>query len=136
LRIASDQIAFRVRRLSSRDRSTPSRFDPSNLVTTPPSSTTPAPTTLEPSTTPTSIAPALASVAPIPPPRFSERDESKVCPLAADPRLLDLQRATTARVLRFRHVPVDSWLPAQWDLAIAPLFSTRTHESYRAHLSA
>jgi hypothetical protein len=60
-----------------------------------------------------------------------------VRPLAADPRLLDLQRATAARVRWFRHVPVESWLPAQRDLAAAPLFSTRTHESFfRAQLLA
>jgi hypothetical protein len=60
-----------------------------------------------------------------------------VRPLATDPRLLDLQRATAARVGRFRHVPVDLWLPAQRDLASVPLFSTRTQESFfRAQLTA
>jgi hypothetical protein len=59
-----------------------------------------------------------------------------VRPLTADPCLLDLQRATAARVRRFRHIPVDSWLPAQRDLAAAPLFNTRTQESFfRAQLS-
>jgi hypothetical protein len=53
-----------------------------------------------------------------------------------DPRLLDLQWATAARVRQFRHVPVDSWLPAQRDPAAAPLFITRTQESFRAQLSA
>jgi hypothetical protein len=58
-------------------------------------------------------------------------------PLAADPRLLDLQRATAAQVRRFRHVPVESWLPAQRDPAAADLFSTKTQESFfRAQLSA
>jgi hypothetical protein len=60
-----------------------------------------------------------------------------VRPLAADPRLIDLQRATAARVRRFRHVPVDTWLPAQRDPAAADLFSTRIHESFfRAQMSA
>jgi hypothetical protein len=60
-----------------------------------------------------------------------------VRPLAADPCLLDLQRATVAQVRRFRHVLVDSWLPAQRNPAVAPLFSTRTQESFfRAQLSA
>jgi hypothetical protein len=98
-----------------------------------------APTTLEPSTTsvvpttsstPASTAPASASA----PPHFRERDETEVRPIVADLRLLDLQRATTVRVRRFRHVPVDSWLPAQRDPAVAPLFSTRTQESFRAQL--
>jgi hypothetical protein len=58
-------------------------------------------------------------------------------PLATDPRLFDLQRATAARVCRFRHVPVEPWLPAQRDPAVADPFSTRIHESfYRAQLSA
>jgi hypothetical protein len=60
-----------------------------------------------------------------------------VRPLAADPRLFDLQRATAARVRRFRYVPVESWLPAQRDLAAVDLFSTRTQESFfRAQMSA
>jgi hypothetical protein len=60
-----------------------------------------------------------------------------VRPLATDPRLFDLQRATTARVRRFRYVPVESWLPAQRDPAATDPFSTRIHESfYRAQLSA
>jgi hypothetical protein len=60
-----------------------------------------------------------------------------VRPLTADPRLLDLQRAIAARVCRFRHVPMDSWLPAQRDPAAAPLFSTRTQETFfRAQLSS
>jgi hypothetical protein len=60
-----------------------------------------------------------------------------VRPLVVDPHLLDLQQATTARVCRFRHVLMDSWLPAQRDPAAAPLFSTRTHESFfRAQLTA
>jgi hypothetical protein len=59
-----------------------------------------------------------------------------VRPLAADPRLLDLQRATAAQVHWFRHVPVESWLLAQRDPAAAPLFSTRTQESFfRAQLT-
>jgi hypothetical protein len=60
-----------------------------------------------------------------------------VRPLAADPRLFDLQRATAARVRRFRHVPVESWLPAQRDSAAADLFSTSIQESFfRAQMSA
>jgi hypothetical protein len=50
--------------------------------------------------------------------------------------LFDLQRATTARVHHFRHVPMKSWFPAYRDPAAAPLFSTRTQESfYRAQLT-
>jgi hypothetical protein len=57
--------------------------------------------------------------------------------LAADPHLLDHQRAIATRVRRFRHVPVDSWLPAHRDPTAAPLFSTRTQESFfRAQLLA
>jgi hypothetical protein len=60
-----------------------------------------------------------------------------VQPLAADPRLFDLQRATVALVRRFRYVPVESWLPAQRDPAAVDLFSTRTQESFfRAQMSA
>jgi hypothetical protein len=60
-----------------------------------------------------------------------------VRPLVADPRLIDLQRATAARVRQFRHVPVESWLPAQRDPAAADLFSTRIQESFfRAQMSA
>jgi hypothetical protein len=119
LRIASDHIAFRVRRLSSRARSTPARFDPS--ATTPPSSTMATLVALEPSTTPNALpasttpaftAPAPSFALPILLPHFRERDETEVRPLAADPRLLDLQRATAARVRHFRHVLVESWLPA------------------------
>jgi hypothetical protein len=53
-----------------------------------------------------------------------------VRPLAADPRLFDLQRATTSRVRRFRHVPVETWLPAQRDPDAVDLFSTRIQESF------
>jgi hypothetical protein len=53
-----------------------------------------------------------------------------VRPLAADPRLIDLQRATAARVRQFKHVPVETWLPAQRDPAAADLFSTRIQESF------
>jgi hypothetical protein len=56
--------------------------------------------------------------------------------LAADPRLLDLQLSTATRVHRFRHVPMESWLPAQRDPAAVPLFSIRTQESFRAQLIA
>jgi hypothetical protein len=60
-----------------------------------------------------------------------------VRPLAVDPRLFDLQCATAARVRRFQHVLVESWLPAQRDPAAADLFSTRIHEYFfRAQLSA
>jgi hypothetical protein len=110
LQISSDQIAYRVRRLASRPRS----IAPSTLsatVSTPPP-TSPAPVAPEPSTTsaiPTTSTtpastippPAPISALPIPPPRFRERDETEVRPLASDPRLLDLQRATVARVCRF-----------------------------------
>jgi hypothetical protein len=60
-----------------------------------------------------------------------------VRPLAVDPRLIDLQRAIAARVCRFRHIPVESWLHAQRDPAATDLFSTRIQESFfRAQLSA
>jgi hypothetical protein len=83
LQISSNQIAYRVRRLASRPRST-APSTPSAIV-----STSPAPVALEPSTssaipttstTPASIVPPLAliSALPIPPPRFRERDETKV----------------------------------------------------------
>jgi hypothetical protein len=119
LQISSNQIAYRVCRLVSRPRST-GPPTPSTTVSTPPP-TSPALVAPEPSTTPvvsttsttpTSTALALASALPIPPPRFRERDEIEVRPLVVDPRLLDLQRATTSRVRRFTHVPMDSWLPA------------------------
>jgi hypothetical protein len=133
----SDQIAYRVRRLASRTRSS-----------TPTTTSTPPPTLLAPvtpaapsttSTTPASTAPPPAPVSapPIPPARFRERDETEVRPLAADPRLFDLQRATMARVRRFRYVPVESWLLAQRDPVAVDLFSTRIHESFfRAQMSA
>jgi hypothetical protein len=100
----SDQIAYRVRRLASRPRSsthttasTPPPTLPAPVTPVAPSTTTAIPAT---STTPASTAPpsAPASAPPIPPPRFRERDETEVRPLAADPRLFDLQRATAARV--------------------------------------
>jgi hypothetical protein len=142
---SSDQIAYRVRCLVSR----PCSSAPSTpaIATTPPP-TAPTHVALEPSTTvaipttsttPASIVPPPAPIfaPPIPPPRFRERDKTKMRPLAADPRLLDLQRATAAQVRRFRHVPVESWLPAQRDPAAADLFSTKTQESFfRAQLSA
>jgi hypothetical protein len=113
----SDQIAYHVRRLASRPRSsthttasTPPPTLPAPVTPVAPSTTTAIPAT---STTPASTAPpAPASAPPVPPPRFRERDETEVQPLAADPRLFDLQRATAARVRRFRYVPVESWLPA------------------------
>jgi hypothetical protein len=92
----SDQIAYRVRRLASRPRSS----TPTTTSTPPP--TVPAPVTpVVPSTTSTTPAstappPAPASAPPIPPARFRERDETEVRPLAADPRLFDLQRDTSA----------------------------------------
>jgi hypothetical protein len=137
-RIASDQISFRVRRLSSRAHSTPARSDPSDPVTTTPS-TKLAPPTLEPSTTlvvhttsttPASTAPAPASTPSIPPPCFRERDKTEVCPLVVDSCLFDVQRATADRVRQFRHLSEDSWLPAHQDPAATPLFSTRTQESF------
>jgi hypothetical protein len=135
----SDQIAYRVRRLASRPRS--STTTTASASTPPP--TLPAPVTpVAPSTTsttPASTAPPPAPVfaPPIPPARFWERDETEVGPLAADPRLFDLQRATAAQVRRFRYVPVESWLPAQRDPAAVDLFSTRIQKSFfRAHMSA
>jgi hypothetical protein len=143
LQIPSDQIAYRVRRLASRPRSS-APTTPTTATTPPP--TLPAPVTPAPSTTsaiPTtsttlaSTAPTPASAPPIPPAHFRERNETEVRPLAADPRLFDLQRATAARVRRFRHVLVESWLPAQRDPAAVDPFSTRIQESfYRAQLSA
>jgi hypothetical protein len=135
LQISSDQIAYRVLRLASRPRST-APSTPSSIVSTPPP-TSPAPVAPEPSTTSsipttsTTLAPTVPPLAPIsappiPPPHFREHDESEVRPIAPDPRLLDLQRATATWVHRFRHVPVESWLPAQRDPTAAPLFSSRT----------
>jgi hypothetical protein len=50
--------------------------------------------------------------------------------------LFDHQRATAARVRRFRYVPKESWLPAQRDPAAVDLFSTRIQESFfRAQIS-
>jgi hypothetical protein len=143
LQIPSDQIAYRVRRLASRSRSS-APTTPTTATTPPPTSSapvTPAPSTTSAipttSTTPASTAPAPASAPPIPPARFRERDETEVRPLATDPRLFDLQRATAARVCRFRYVPVESWLPTQRDPAAADPFSTRIQESfYKAQLSA
>jgi hypothetical protein len=139
----SDQIAYRVRRLASRrssthtSASTPPPTLPAPVTPIAPSTSTAIPAT---STTPASTAPpppAPASAPPVPPPRFRERDETEVRPLATDPRLFDLQRATAARVRRFRYVPVESWLPAQRDPAAGDLFSTRIQESFfRAQMSA
>jgi hypothetical protein len=145
LLISSDQIAYRVRRLASQPRST-APSTPSAIVSTPPS-TSPAPVALDPSTTstipttfttPTSTVPPPApiSASPIHPPRFRERDETEVRPLATDPCLLDLQRANAARVHRLRHVLVESWLLDQRDPAATPLFSTGTQESFRSQLTA
>jgi hypothetical protein len=145
LQIPSDQIAYRVRRLASRPR-TSAPTTPTTATTPPP--TSPTPVTPAPSTTsaipttyttPVSTAPTLApaSAPPIPPARFRERDETEVRPLAADPRLFDLKRATAAQVCRFRYVPMESWLAAQRDPAAADPFSTRIQECfYRAQLSA
>jgi hypothetical protein len=97
LRISSDQIAYHVRRLASRPRSSTTHSTPFDPVSTPPP-TSLASIALEPSTTPnvssTSTTPASTaptSAPPIPQPRFRERDETKVRPLAANPRLLYLQ---------------------------------------------
>jgi hypothetical protein len=121
--IPSDQIAYRVRRLASRPCSS------THTTTSTPPPTLPAPVTpVAPSTTsttPASTAPPPVSAPPIPPARFQERDETEVRPLAADPKLFDLQRATAARVRRFRYIPMESWLPAQRDPAAVDLFSTR-----------
>jgi hypothetical protein len=60
-----------------------------------------------------------------------------VRPLTMDPRLFDLHRATAAWVRQFRHVPMETWLPAQRDPAAVDLFSTRIQESFfRAQMSA
>ena len=139
----SDQIAYRVRRLTSRPCSS-THTSASTLPPTLPAPVTPiAPSTSTAipatSTTPASTTPppTPASAPPIPPSRFREHDETEVRPLAADPRLFDLQRATAARVRRFRYVPVESWLPAQRDPAAGALFSTRIRESFfRAQMSA
>jgi hypothetical protein len=61
--------------------------------------------------------------------------------LRCDPLLLILDclpsRAIAAWVRQFRHVPMESWLPAQRHPAAAALFSTRTQESFlRAQLLA
>jgi hypothetical protein len=145
LQIPSDQIAYRVRHLASWPRSS-APTTPTTATAPPP--TTPAPVTPAPSTTsaipttsttPASTAPPPAplSAPPIPPARFRERDETEVRPLAADPRLFDLQRAIAARVRRFRHVLVETWLPAQRDPVAVDLFSTRIQESlFRAQMSA
>jgi hypothetical protein len=144
LQIPSDQIAYCVRRLASRPRSS-APTTPTTATTPPPTSpdpVTPAPSTTSaiPTTSSTlaSIVPTAPLYAPpIPPARFRERDETEVRPLAADPKLFDLQRATAARVRRFRHVPVETWLPAQRDPAAVDLFSTRIQESFfRAQMSA
>jgi hypothetical protein len=145
LQIPSDQIAYRVRRLASWPRSS-APSTPATATTPPPTSlasVTPAPsiTSAIPttSTTPDSTTPPPAplSAPPIPPARFRERDETEVRPLAVDPRLFDLQRATAARVSRFKHIPVETWLLAQRDPATADLFSTRIHESFfRAQMFA
>jgi hypothetical protein len=80
----SDQIAYRVRRLTSRPRSsthttasTPPPTLPALVTPVAPSTTTAIPAT---SPTPASTAPppAPASAPPIPPPRFRERDETEV----------------------------------------------------------
>jgi hypothetical protein len=112
LRISSHQIAYRVRRLASR----PGSSAPSTpATTTTPPPTSPAPVIPAPSTTSTipTTATTPASTAPppptplfappIPPARFRERDETEVQPLAAYPRLFDLQRATVARVQTRTH---------------------------------
>jgi hypothetical protein len=135
----SDQVAYRVRCLTSRPRS--SSTTTASASTPPPTLSAPI-TPVAPSTTSTTLActappPAPISAPPIPPARFRERDETEVRPLAADPRLFDLQRATAAQVRRFRYVPVESWLPAQRDPAAVDLFSTRIQESFfRAHMFA
>jgi hypothetical protein len=138
LQIPSDQIAYRVRCLASRPRSS-APTTPTTATTPPPTSpapVTPAPSTTSAipttSTTPASTAPPLGplSAPPIRPARFQERDETEVRPLAADPRLFDLQRATAACVHWFRHVPVETWLSAQRDPAAVDLFSTRIQESF------
>jgi hypothetical protein len=98
LRISAHQIAYRVRRLAFRPRSS-APSTPATPTTPPP--TSPAPVTPAPSTTsaiPTTFTtlastappPAPLSAPPIPPAHFRERDETEVRPLATDPRLFDL----------------------------------------------
>jgi hypothetical protein len=92
----SDQIAYHVRRLASQPRSsthtsasTPSPTLPAPVTPIAPSTSTAIPAT---STMPASTAPpppAPTSAPPVPPPRFWERDETEVRPLATDPRLFD-----------------------------------------------
>jgi type II secretory pathway pseudopilin PulG len=111
--VPSDQIAFRARRLVSRPRSSThtSASTPPLTLPAPVTPIAPSTSTAIPTTTPASTAtpaPAPASAPPVPPPRFRERDETEVRPLVSDPRLFDLQRATAARVRRFRYVPVES----------------------------
>jgi hypothetical protein len=85
LRIPSDQIAYRVRCLASRPRSSVPTT-PTTATTPPPTSpspVTPAPSTTSAipttSTTPASTAPsAPLSAPPIPPARFRECDETEV----------------------------------------------------------
>jgi hypothetical protein len=146
LQISSDQIAYRVRCLASRPRSS-APSTPATATTPPP--TSPAPVAPEPSTTsaiPTTSTtpastvppPAPISAPPIPPARFRERDETEVRPLATDPCLINLQRATAARVRRFRQYP--------WSLGYLlrgtlqrQIFSTpefRSRSFFRAQMSA
>jgi hypothetical protein len=104
LQISSDQITYRVRHLASRPSSSAPTTPTTPATATTPPPTSPAPVTPVPSTTsaiPTTsttlayTAPsAPLSAPPIPPARFRERDETEVRPLAADPMLFDLQRAT------------------------------------------
>jgi hypothetical protein len=124
----SDQIAYRVHRLASRPRSSTTASTPPPTLPAPVTPAVPSTT----STTPASTAPPPAPISapPNPPARFRERDETVVRPLAADPRLFDLQRATAARVRRFRYVLVESWLPAQRDPVVVDLFSTHIQESF------
>lgn len=62
------------------------------------------------STTPTTTPSVTTHISP---PRFRESDEGDVQPLAGDLQLFDHCGATTSRVQRFRHTPVEMWFPAQ-----------------------
>ena len=126
----SDQIAYRVRRLTSRPRSsthtsvsTPPPTLPAPVTPVAPSTTTAIPAT---SSTPASTAPpppAPVSAPPVPPPRFRERDETKVRPLVSDPRLL-----TFSVLQRHGYVGSDTY---PWSLGYQ-LRGTRQQLTYSA----
>jgi hypothetical protein len=141
LQISSDQIAYRVCRLASRPRSSAPSTPPlpqlilhlSSLQSHPPLLPYPPPPPLH--------LPLFHLSLPFPLRPFHHLASGSETRLRCDPLLLILDclpsRATVARVRRFRHVPMESWLPAQRHPAAAALFSTRTQESFfQAQLSA